>query len=105
MESLNEKSSLLGKQQREPSALTSTASTVKVEFKVYKRRWYVLSVYTAQAFIYNLAWNTWGPIQEPGKIAFGWTDFNLLLMSSWAAIGLIVTSAPFTWLMDTKGKN
>lgn len=101
----NEESSLLGNNQRYPSDLTSTATpTLKVECKVYKRRWYVLFVYTAQTLIYNLAWNTWTPIQEPCKIAFEWTDFNLFLLSSWAAIALLVTSAPLTWLMDTKGR-
>ena len=100
----SEKSSLLENNQRYPSDLTSTASTVEVEYKVYKRRWYVLFVYTAQALIYNLAWNTWTPIEEPCKIALGWTDFNLLLLSSWAPIALLVTSAPLTWLMDTKGR-
>lgn len=81
----------------------SPASNSKVEIKIYKRRWYVLFAFTAQALIYNIAWNTWAPIQEPCKIAFGWTDFDLLLLTSWAAISLILTSAPFTWLMDTKG--
>ena len=103
MESSNERSFLLGKGEVCSSELTSTASTTQVEFNIYKRRWYVLFVYTSQAFIYNLAWNTWGPIQEPCKIAFGWSDFNLLLLSSWAAIAFLVTSVPLTWLMDAKG--
>ncbi|XP_073245617.1 solute carrier family 49 member 4 homolog [Porites lutea] len=81
----------------------SLAPTTFAQFKIYKRRWYVLFVFTAEALIYNMAWNTWAPIQEPCKIAFGWTDFDLLLLTSWAAISLILTSAPFTWLMDTKG--
>ena len=78
-------------------------STTGVECKVFKRRWYVLFVFTAEAFIYNLTWNTWSPIQEPCKVAFGWTDFDLLLLSSWASIALLVTSFPLTWLMDSKG--
>ena len=99
----NEQSSLL-KQHRGSSSNSTTAESITgVHFKVYKRRWYVLSVFTAQAFIFNMAWNTWGPIQEPSKVAFGWTDFDLLLLSSWAAIALLATSLPLTWLMDSKG--
>lgn len=98
-----EKSSLLKQNQEYSSNSSSAESIARVQFKVYKRRWYVLSVFTAQAFIFNMAWNTWGPIQEPSKVAFDWTDFDLLLLSSWAAIALLATSLPLTWLMDSKG--
>ena len=80
-----------------------TASKSKIEIKIYKRRWYVLFVFAAETLIYNMAWNTWAPIQEPCKIAFDWTDFDLLLLTSWAPISLVLTSAAFAWLMDTKG--
>ena len=100
-ETLGEKSTLLVCDQALTN--TSTTSTTRVQVKVYKRRWYVLFVFTAEAFIYNMAWNTWGPIQEPSKVAFGWTDFNILLLTSWAAIALLATSVPLCWLMDTKG--
>ena len=99
----NDQSSLLEDDQGYSSYNTHTSTGVVIHFKVYKRRWYVLFVFTAQAFIFNMAWNTWGPIQEPSKVAFGWTDFDLLLLSSWAAIALIATSLPLTWLMDSKG--
>jgi len=100
MKKPSEKSTLL---ENQFECSSTNASTARVEFKVYKRRWYVLFVFTAEAFIYNLAWNTWGPIQEPSKVAFGWTDFNVLLLTSWAAIALLVASVPLTWLMDSKG--
>ena len=106
MEVSNEKSSLLVNEHGCTSTNTSRASTssiTRVQCKVYKRRWYVLFAFTANAFIFNMSWNTWGPIQEPSKLAFGWTDFDLILLSSWAAISLITTSVPLTWLMDSKG--
>jgi FLVCR family MFS transporter len=103
MKESRETATLLGHKFEYSSTNISTISTTRVEFKVYKRRWYVLFVFTAEAFIYNLTWNTWGPIQEPSKVAFGWTDFDLLLLSSWTAIALLATSLPLTWLMDSKG--
>ena len=99
MDESNEKSTLL----ESPANNTSTVSPSKVKCKVYKRRWYILSVFTASAFIFNMAWNTWGPIQQPTKLALGWTDFDLLLLSSWAPISFIVSTVPLTWLMDSKG--
>ena len=103
MKESGENSTLLRHEFQNSPTSTSAIVTTRVEFKVYKRRWYVLFVFTAEAFIYNMTWNTWGPIQEPSKVAFGWTDFDLLLISSWAAIALLATSLPLTWLMDSKG--
>ena len=104
MDTASEDSVLIVNDPERSSLLTPTESTLPVTCKIYKRRWYVLTVYTAQAVIFNMTWNTWSPIQKPCKISFGWTDFDLLLLSSWAPISYLVTSAPLTWLMDRKGE-
>jgi hypothetical protein len=74
-------------------------------FKTYKRRWYILTMYTAIALVCNMDWNTWGPIAEPCKIVFGWRNWQVLFLSSWAAISIILSAGPSTWIMDKKGKN
>ena len=79
MEESNERTTLLENGDRLTSS--SMSSITEIRFKVYKRRWYVLFVFTANAYVYNMAWNTWAPIQEPTKLAFGWTDFDILLLS------------------------
>ena len=99
MNESNEKSSLLGHN----LGFSSTKTTTRVQCKVYKRRWYVLFVFTAEAFIFNMTWNTWGPIQEQFKAAYGWTDFNIIVLNLWAAIAFLATTFPLTWLMDSKG--
>ncbi|EDO36889.1 predicted protein [Nematostella vectensis] len=71
-------------------------------FKIYKRRWYILGVFTALATVSNMQWNSWGPISQPCQIAFGWADWQILLLSSWIAVSMIVGALPLTWLMDTK---
>ena len=72
--------------------------------KVYKRRWYVLFVFTLTSIVSNFMWNTWGPIQRPCRLVFGWERWTVLLLSSFGAIGPILGAFPSTWLMDTKGK-
>ncbi|XP_031568006.1 solute carrier family 49 member 4-like, partial [Actinia tenebrosa] len=72
-------------------------------FKVYKRRWYILTLYTAIALNCNMAWNAWGPISEPCKIIFGWGNWQVLFLASWAATSLILSAVPSTYLMDMKG--
>ena len=51
-----------------------------------------------------MAWNTWGPISEPCEVMFGWGNWQVLLLTSWAAISLILSAVPSTYLMDMKGK-
>ena len=71
--------------------------------KVYKRRWYILFVFTLTSIVSNFMWNTWGPIQRPCRAVFGWRKNTVLLLSSFGAIGPILGFIPSTWLMDTKG--
>ena len=104
MANSNENSPLLVNTEKQFKDLPPTGSTTEVNCKTYKRRWLVLSVYTAQTVIFNMTLNTWVPIQEPCKIAFGWKDFDLLLISAWTPIAFLVTAVPLTWLMHTKGK-
>lgn len=103
MANSNENSPLLVNTEKQFKDLPPTGSTTEVNCKTYKRRWLVLSVYTAQTVIFNMTLNTWVPIQEPCKIAFGWKDFDLLLISAWTPIAFLLTSVPLTWLMHTKG--
>ena len=71
--------------------------------KVYKRRWYILFVFTLTSIVSNMMWNTWGPIQRPCRLVFGWEKWTVLLLSSLGAIGPIMGAFPSTWLMDRKG--
>ena len=75
-----------------------------LQCKVYKRRWYVLFVFTLTPIVSNLMWNTWAPIQRPCRLVFGWERWKILLLSSLGAIGPILGVFPSTWLMDTKGE-
>ena len=75
-----------------------------VQCKVYKRRWYVLFIFTLTPIVSNLMWNAWVPIQRPCRLVFGWERWEILLLSSLGAIGPILGAVPSTWLMDTKGE-
>ena len=79
------------------------SSSTERKCKVYKRRWYVLFVFTMTSMVSNMMWNTWGPIQRPCRLVFGWKKWTVLLLSALGAIGPIIGAFPSTWLMDTKG--
>lgn len=74
------------------------------QYRVYKRRWYILFVFTMTSIVSNMMWNTWGPIQRPCRLVFGWERWTVLLLSSLGAIGPILGAFPSTWLMDSRGE-
>ncbi|XP_068669876.1 solute carrier family 49 member 4-like isoform X2 [Montipora foliosa] len=78
------------------------SSLRSVQCKVYKRRWYILFVFSLTSIVSNLMWNTWGPIQRPCRVVFGWERWTILLLSSLGATGPLLGAVPSTWLMDSK---
>ena len=75
----------------------------KEEIILYKRRWYAVIVFGYVGFLGNLIWNTWGPISESAKTAFGWRNGDIALLVNWGPITYIISSLFLAWLMDKKG--
>lgn len=71
--------------------------------KVYKRRWYILFIFTLLNTTGNILWNTWPPIQETCQLVFGWDKKNVLIIGALQAVGSIISIVPSAWLLDTKG--
>ncbi|NXF35202.1 DIRC2 protein, partial [Nyctibius bracteatus] len=70
--------------------------------RVYGRRWLVLLLFSLLGFAQGLVWNSWGPIQNSARLAFGFSGWDIALLVFWGPIGF----APcffFMWLMDKKG--
>ncbi|KAL9988616.1 hypothetical protein ACROYT_G003082 [Oculina patagonica] len=72
-------------------------------FKVYKRRWYILLIYSICSAVNAVKWNTWSPIQGTSQVVFGWSDTTITLLVAWGPIVFIVVFLPMSWLMDVKG--
>ena len=73
------------------------------EVKVYKTRWYILSMYCLIAILQNIMWNTWGPIQATARAVYDWDDYVIDLMAAWGCITFCIAMLPFAWIMDVKG--
>ena len=56
------------------------------EVKLYKRRWYVLAVFSLTALLQAAVWNTFGPVAQSAKLVFGWTDANVGMLANWGNI-------------------
>ena len=71
---------------------------------VYKRRWYILVVTCALSTLGGWVYNTWGPITEPAKLVFRWSNGNIALLANWTNIGYLLACLPASWMLDEKGK-
>lgn len=70
---------------------------------VYKRRWYVLVVFSLCAMSQGGSWNIYGPISATTEDAFGWRDSDIALLTAWGPISSILSTLPFIWLIEKKG--
>lgn len=92
-----ERDPLLGPNQAEPRIQPVISSG-----RVYRRRWLVLILFSLLAFLQGMVWNTWGPIQNSAKHAFGFSSTDIAILVIWGPVGFIPWLL-FVWLMDKKG--
>ena len=81
----------------------STDSCGVPEMKAYKRRWYILIVFSALACHQCTIWNTWGPIASSVQVAYGWSDGTVAMMANWGTIMFVISVVPLSWFIEHKG--
>ncbi|XP_046553132.1 solute carrier family 49 member 4 homolog [Haliotis rubra] len=74
-----------------------------VNVKLYKRRWYMLVVFSLMSGTQSFVWNTWSPISTSSEVAFGWNDGVISLMANWGPITYFIGMPIFAWMLDMKG--
>ena len=72
--------------------------------KVYRRRWYILAVFSTMVFAAGFYYNTFSPIQKPVKLMFQWEDWNMLLLNALNLFSLLFGTPLITWLAVSKGR-
>ncbi|XP_075685156.1 solute carrier family 49 member 4 isoform X2 [Rhinoderma darwinii] len=70
--------------------------------RVFGRRWLVLLLFSLLGFMQGLVWNSWGPIQNSARSAYGFSSLDIALLVLWGPIGFLPCFF-FMWLMDTRG--
>lgn len=73
------------------------------QLQVFKRRWYILILFSLIYVIQSTIWNTWGPLTQSARIAFGWSLDDIALLTNWGCIMYVCSMVFFSWLMDVKG--
>jgi FLVCR family MFS transporter len=74
-----------------------------LSFKVYRRRWYILALFSWFSAMQCLVWITWSPIANNAKKVFGWNDDTIALLVNWGPILFLPVSPLSAWIVDTKG--
>jgi sugar phosphate permease len=74
-----------------------------INFKVYKYRWIVLSIYMFIVAVNQLLWITFAPITSDATRYYSVTDLQIGILSMCFMIVYIVVSIPASWVIDTYG--
>lgn len=85
------------------AAAAALPEAAPVPGRVYGRRWLVLLLFSLLAFAQGLVWNTWGPIQNSARQAYGFSSWDIALLVLWGPIGFLPCFA-FMWLLDKRGE-
>jgi cyanate permease len=72
-------------------------------FRVYKYRWIVLSVYMLMVAVNQLLWITFAPITASATQYYGVPDLQIGILSMCFMIVYIVISIPASWVIDRYG--
>jgi len=71
---------------------------------LYKRRWWILAVFSLGSLTQSMQWNTWAPINFAVEIAFGWDDTVTALIQGISNGGFIIVAFPLMFLVEVYGK-
>ena len=83
---------------------TDESSLVIPDVKIYRRRWYLLAVFSAFSMIQCAVWNTWGPVAHPAMVVFHWQQQDIAMLANYGCIMIVVCMTFFMWLLVEKGK-
>ena len=72
-------------------------------YRTYKRRWYVLFLYTMLNLILGVLNNTWSGCEISAMVAFGWSKRNMAVLVNWAPIMNFLSTFACCWLFTKKG--
>ncbi len=69
----------------------------------YKRRWFILIVYSLGGLLQGYLWNMWGPIFKTMKVIYHWDNTQLALMPFYGNSVLAVLALPSALLLEKWG--
>lgn len=80
--------------------MSDTEKLVGEGLRVYRRRWYILALFSFLALYQCLVWNTWGPVVNSVRAVYGWESGTVSLFANWGCIAFLVFMVPVLYLQD-----
>lgn len=80
----------------------NTESSV-ANVKSYRRRWWILAMFSSLSLVQSLTWITWSTIPESAKAVFHWNDGTIALLADWGNIPFVILGIPICWFLNNKG--
>lgn len=71
---------------------------------VYRRRWWLLAVFSLSAMTQSMLWNTWPPIGDALLITYDWSAAFLALLLCMCSVAVLFCTLPFMYIVETQGK-
>jgi len=69
--------------------------------KVYRRRWYILFLFSFLAMFQCTVWNTFGPVVNTVEMVYpSWTDSTVSLLTNWGPIAFLVFLVPTLYVAE-----
>ncbi|XP_078661170.1 solute carrier family 49 member 4 homolog isoform X1 [Branchiostoma floridae x Branchiostoma belcheri] len=81
----------------------NATKTSQGQWRVYKRRWYILVLFSLVCFDQSVVLNTWSPISDSAKLVFGWKDGDISLLSNWGSITFVGLALVGPWVIQSLG--
>ena len=75
----------------------------KPQYHVYKRRWYILLLFSTFSLHQCWVWSTFGPIAFAVQFAYDWSDGTVAMMLNWATILFVVCLIPVSFFLEKYG--
>jgi len=67
---------------------------------VFKRRWYILLLFSMVALLQDTIWNTWGPIDHTAIFLYGWSHDLVALLANYGSILYILAFFPVVYILN-----
>ncbi len=70
------------------------------EIHVYRRRWYILFIFSVYCAYQGYIWNNFSPITYALQLAYDWSDGTIALLANWGPIAFVVCTLPFSYIFE-----
>ena len=99
----DEENLIVTENENDNSSSNSNNNNTNPTYRTYKRRWYILGLFSLLALHQCLVWNTWGPVDRAVQYAYGWSDATVALMANWGTIVFVLAVGPLSYLLEVYG--